>query len=228
MIRNINGVDVFVAVISAGRVENVPKMSERIGPATWIVPSGQKDDYSSGGCEWLLEDGGGLIPGRNIGLETAFDLGMPSVQLSDDLGRIRRFDTKTNIIFEEAVEILIEAIGTTAAKYAGFAPTTDERAFNPDRRIGVHHFIVGDFTLTMPSTPRYDLAVRIKEDYDFTMQHITEYGGVARVNFVAPAFKHRYNDGGAVQIRQDNPELESEMATLLLNRWKPHIRPHPK
>jgi len=224
----IAGEDAYVTVIRAGRPGNVVGMAPLVGPATWYVPAPDVEAYEWGGAEFVAADSGGLTAARNDALEDAFAADLPCVQLSDDLCSIRRFDGPKTETFAGAVGEMFTALADYPdLKYSGFAPTTDERAFSPDKRIGLHHFIVGDFTLTLPSPIRYDASLKLKEDYDFTMQHIVGHGGVVRLNYIAPAFQHRNNVGGAVEARSANPLLEGQTAATLLDRWKPHLRKHP-
>ena len=47
------------------------------------------------------------------------------------------------------------------------------------------------------SIPRFDCEMTLKEDYDFTAQHLHTYGQIARLNRVFVKAKHYTNAGGA-------------------------------
>jgi hypothetical protein len=71
------------------------------------------------------------------------------------------------------------------------------------------HFIVGDFIVVdtrKPNVPRFDEHFSLKEDYDYTAQHLDQYGAVARVNRLLVKAQHRDNPGGAVADRTSKGE----------------------
>ena len=70
------------------------------------------------------------------------------------------------------------------------------------------HFIVGDFIVVQPDSPvRFDTRMTLKEDYDFTAQHLQTHGKVCRVNRLLIHAEHRTNEGGAVTVRNVKTEL---------------------
>ena len=72
------------------------------------------------------------------------------------------------------------------------------------------HFVVGDFVVVQPSSQlRWDEAMTLKEDYDFTCQHIYEFGRVARCNRLLILAEHYVNAGGAVAIRNSKREAQN-------------------
>jgi predicted dienelactone hydrolase len=77
-----------------------------------------------------------------------------------------------------------------------------------------------------PSAPRFDTELKLKEDYDYTAQHIALHGVVARCDFIFASFKHRTNAGGAVAYR--TPEVEQESIKRLQDKWGDAIRLNPR
>jgi hypothetical protein len=92
----------------------------------------------------------------------------------------------------------------------GFAfgePPTKEKAF-----------IIGDFIVVDPSsTVRFDELMCLKEDYDFTANHIATYGRVCRLNRLFVKAIHYSNEGGAVADR--NAKKEDRMIAHLRKKW---------
>ena len=79
-------------------------------------------------------------------------------------------------------------------------------------------FVVGDFLVIDPkSKPRFDEGMTLKEDYDFTSQHLKKYGVVARSNRLIVIAKHYTNAGGAVEARND--EREQYNIAVLRHKW---------
>ena len=201
-----------------------------MGNATWYVRD-QKDVVSYEGAESAIA-AGALCKARNKALNDAHGRGLPCIQLSDDLTRlervfaIRKLNKTVTIPFDMAVATMLNAAQRAQAFLAGVAPTTNKLFFNPSKAITLTNFIVGDFILVRPSPLRFDEEMRLKEDYDFTLQHLKSYGRVARCNNIFAYFSHRKNAGGAVGYR--TAELEQEMIAHLKRKWNHHIRDNPK
>jgi hypothetical protein len=112
----------------------------------------------------------------------------------------------------------------TPYKLAGVAPTSNP--FYGSTTLKLRHFIVGDLMLAAPNPLRFDPAFALKEDYDYTCQHLARYGGVVRVDWILASFRHRTNKGGAVDVR--TPELEQEAIVRLKEKWPDWIRDNPR
>lgn len=218
-----------VAIISARRPKNVPKMHAYTGDGvTWYVAQGDTGAYRAAGAVNIVE-AGDLIAARNAALVAAFDAGVNCVQLSDDLGGIcivNEDKSTDDITLDEAIGFLQKATEVMGVRLAGVAPVANTFYIDPAKPIRDRHFILGDFMLIAPSEPRFDEQLRLKEDYDFTAQHIQRYGGVARCDVVMAKFAHRSNSGGAVSYR--TPELEQAAIDRLTSKWGDAIVPNPR
>jgi hypothetical protein len=67
------------------------------------------------------------------------------------------------------------------------------------------------------SAPRFDPQMRLKEDYDFTAQHVDVYGAASRMNRLFVRARHYTNAGGAVDVR--NAALEQQTIAYLQSKW---------
>lgn len=220
----------YVSVISAGRPDSYGTMSDLMDvAATWYVPLYEENLYEKRGAVTRI-DRGSLCGARNAALDDAFEAGVACVQLSDDLTKLGQLTTaggkagQTPLAFRAAVTQLLDELAVTDFKLAGVAPTANP--FYGSAKPKYRHFIVGDFTVTLPSPERFDQRLKLKEDYDFTAQHIAAYGGVVRADWIMAAFKHRTNPGGAVAFR--TAEREQEAIAYLKGKWGPWIRDNPK
>lgn len=215
----------LVAVISAGRAGNVPKLAPLLEgcDVAWFVPADQAGDYEYAGAEHVIP-AGGLCESRNQALDLAFDQGRPCVQISDDLRKIEWTDGEGKLptTVAQAVRRMLEALESTGLYLAGAAPTAN--AYFYRKALHTDAFIIGDLVTVLPSAPRFDTALKLKEDYDFTLQHVALYGGAARVNGVLATFTHRTNRGGAVAVR--TPDLEDGAIRYLMEKWPGALRPH--
>merc|ERR1719379_5255 len=79
------------------------------------------------------------------------------------------------------------------------------------------NFILGDFFVVDKSKVRFDEAMTLKEDYDFTCAHIKAHGSVLRCNRMTLQVKHYSNVGGAVDER-DKKGKKERMNIAILNR----------
>lgn len=230
MVRPDLGACVFV--VSHARPGNVAPMTQMVGPATWIVGQGEAEAYRAAGAA-IVAEGGPLCASRNLALETAFAQDMPCVQLSDDLVRLERAVSqnggpwgKVPLLLADAVADSLAALRGTGAKLAGAAPTSNLFYFNPKTPLKERAFVVGDFMVIAPSAPRFDETLRLKEDYDFTLQHLAKHGRVARLDWVLATWRHGTNAGGAVEVR--TAALEQESIARLRAKWGKVVVANPK
>lgn len=224
----------WISVISKGRPENVERMSQLVGHATWYVPEDEAMDYIKAGAPsvWgMIEPG--LCVARNAALEDAFTYDLACVQLSDDLRRLEHIAWTPEVgygkhpsTFGNHLRTMEDALITYSAKFAGVAPTNNDFYYNPRLHISQDTFVVGDFIMVKPSAPRFDEELKMKEDYDFTLQHIRHYGTVARCNSLLATFAHRVNKGGVVDTRTEDTEMDA--IKHLKGKWGPWIKLNPK
>ena len=128
--------------------------------------------------------------------------------------------------FEKACSTIYEEMLAIDARLGGVAPTDNPLNFSSRRPVKTSHFIVGDFLVTLPCGVLFDEAFTLKEDYDYTLQHLMRYGVVARCDSILAEFKHRTNIGGAVDVRTS--QLEEENIALLKSKWRRYIVDNPK
>lgn len=227
-----------VAIVSSQRPVNVPHMEALCAPIGpwWYVPPDQADEYRYAGAHHVVEVEG-LCGARNAALRDAAGgghrAGLESVdclQLSDDLRKLglahgpARADVEP-ITVQQAMVLMMWELVNHDAHLAGVAPTSNPY-FAKDR---VHEsaFIVGDMILVRAGCPlQFDEAMLLKEDYDYTCQHLATYGRVARLDNVLADFAHRKNRGGAVAYR--SPAMEQRMIAHLIEKWPEAIKPNPR
>ena len=205
---------IFLAVISKGRPNNVGPMTEIIGQATWYIGRGESRYYKAAGAKqvWQERDGK-LCQSRNGALVAATMFNAPCLQISDDCTGFEWLVENTDgkklgapMKFVSVVEAMKAELENS--KLVGIAPTAN--AFYAKNGVSKRAFILGDLFLThAKQTLRFDEEMTLKEDYDFTMQHIEKYGRVSRLDWLMGKFKHRTNSGGAVSIRTKEEELRN-------------------
>jgi hypothetical protein len=226
--------DLHVAVISARRPHAVPAMLAHLGDlagdTTWYVGAGESDAYRAAGAAATVE-AGALCPARNAALDDAAARGRDCLQLSDDLRWVgwahgRTADSVERLSLRAAAVLLGRALADAGpAELAGVAPTAN--AYFAGAGIQSTHFVVGDLMLVRAGCPlRFDETLLLKEDYDYTCQHLARYGRVARVGRLLASFAHRSNPGGAVAYR--TAAAEQAAIARLMARWPNAIAPNPR
>lgn len=229
-----------VYVISSRRPNNVRNMMDLIDPdfiVNWIVRD--EEDYFAyqeknyDVREFTIRQGGDLICSRNIAINDAFTWNRHCIIIDDDLKKIEFALSKNNkdnvpITFKTAVRKMYEAMVEVPQCYlCGTASTNNAFFFNPMKPISLTHFIGGWFMIIKNGTDlRFDPKIKLKEDYDYTLQHITKYGGAIRCNFILADFAHFSNKGGVVDYRTE--ELEQETIAYLKKKWNGLIKDHPR
>ena len=218
-----------LAVISAKRAVNVPAMQERVGPAVWYVPDADVEDYEKQGAASVVGCGlyGNLSASRNAALEDAFTLNKPCVQSDDDLTKIERVFSPSHsksIGFPAAVRLMLDRLKATPYKLGAVAPTSNR--FFYTKPISTQVFCIASLCVVLPDDIRFDETIPLKEDYDFTLQHISRHGGVVRSDDLLAFYKHYSNKGGAVGYRND--KTEQAAIAILRRKWGNAIRTNPR
>lgn len=104
-------------------------------------------------------------------------------------------------------------------KLAGVFPlSTCARGFGglPEKP---YNFILGDFFVADKSPVRFDENMNLKEDYDFTCQHIKKHGSVIRLERMTVQAKHQTNAGGACSERDKKGLAEQRNIAILMEKW---------
>ena len=231
-------------VISKARAANVGPMHALIGhdAVTWIVPPEDEAAYRENGAV-LVATAEGLCAARNTALSDAFVQDCWCVQMSDDIQSISISpDERRAPCLDEAnrrsgdeglpVPVTPEAAATAVGEemmkrgtFLGGAYVNNNVGFALNAEAwSSHKFIVGDFMVIRPCSLRFDEKMSLKEDYDYTAQHVDEFGAVTRMNRLFVRAKHYTNKGGAVDVR--TAALEQCTINHLTTKWS--LRGYPK
>mmetsp|Transcript_88343 Transcript_88343/g.224883 ORF Transcript_88343/g.224883 Transcript_88343/m.224883 type:complete len:569 (+) Transcript_88343:115-1821(+) len=222
---------------------------------TWYVDEPSLEEYKKLGLKAVV--GGKLCPARNKCLVDAARLGKACVEVSDDISRWEYYDgAQAKDGSDDAVNAAHAAatchiITPVAAARFLLAKLRAAQALAPDKSKAPHlagvyplgscsrafggpeiqnqHFILGDFfVVDVGSKLRFDEEMTLKEDYDFTAQHIFTHGSVIRCTRMTIAAKHQTNAGGACAIRDKKGLEEQKNIAILMRKWPRGIRNHTK
>ncbi|PVH78247.1 hypothetical protein DL98DRAFT_516915 [Cadophora sp. DSE1049] len=162
-----------------------------------------------------------LCRSRNLALQHAFDRNLVCVQLSDDLNNMSWWARDCSNPLERqplsiatAVQIILKQMKLANFYLGGGMPTNNTFWAQTSSKLGdltnkpytTHHFILGDFMVIRPTHLRFNERLSLKEDYEYTVQHIKEYGGVVRCFQILAQWRHYTNEGGVVGYRTDDEE----------------------
>lgn len=225
--------EVYVAVISARRPQNVPAMENHLQGVKhqWVVPAGQGDDYFYAGATDVTEVASTQdTHQRNHALRIAGT--RYCIQTDDDLRKLQFVmpgQKPRPCGMAEAIDLLIKACEVNDAYYSGVAPT--DNAYFTRQMFTLDGFIRSALTCYRPDTRSegklfYDDQFPLKGDYDLTCQHLQRYGRVARVDSLLGSFAYGQGSGGCVDYR--TPELEQEVIARLMAKWPDAITPNAK
>lgn len=216
-------------VISAGRANALPFDKHALSTYVFCVKTGEGDQYRAAGCQHVYETGT-LMQSRNWALDHAFNNGHICVQLSDDLKSVKlnphvAAGKKDTVRLQQAITVMVEKLSAVKGlRLLGVPPTSN--AFFAKQPLSKNTFCIGDAIFVKPSEPRFDDNLTLKEDYDFTLQHIDRYGIACRYQRFLWEFQHYSNPGGAVAYRDDAREQKN--INYLLRKWPNHLRLNPK
>jgi hypothetical protein len=221
----------ILTCISHNRQENVKQFFEKVGTSEvvfFVKDEKDKQEYINNGAKKVIVSGS-LMDSRNASLDYCFSLNKICVQLSDDLEKImvNNFTGKRTYDYVNVVDVLENIIPdfiSNKCYFAGFPPTNNP--FFSLKEKEYNKFIVGDFILVKPNHLKFDNNLKLKEDYDYTLQHINKLNGTIRYGNYLNSFKHYSNKGGAVDYRTNI--LEQETINYLKKKWGDCIKLNSK
>lgn len=208
----------------------------------WYVDEASLEEYKALGCNAKV--GGKLTPARNMALDDAKKKKLVCVQVSDDISRWWYYDCEKQHLggedhFKKANQALLgtkkHCVSPLAAAQfilakmrsdpdkphlGGVFPTGNAAMSIGGAEFAKEHFILGDFFVAEPASPcRFDNTMTLKEDYDFTCQHLKTHGSVLRCQRMMIQVKHATNAGGAVAARDSAGVKEKQNIAILQKKW---------
>jgi hypothetical protein len=145
------------------------------------------------------------------------------IQVDDDAlsfhsfekGKLQKFIDvdKINNIIENQFRLCDE----WGLKLWGFALAADYKFYREYSPFSTQGVIGANIVGIINNPLRFDARLKVKEDYDYAMQHIAKYGGALRFMKYGIDVIHLTNEGGCVSYR--TKEVEMDAYNILKNKW---------
>ncbi len=155
----------------------------------------------------------GITPTRNWILD--HNKSNYHIQVDDDARSFHKYEKTELVRFTEPERIdsilntmflMTDEIGY---KVWGLAMASDYKFYRPFAPFSTQGIVVANLIGIIKNPLRFDERLRVKEDYDYSMQHIYKYGGVLRTHKYGIDVIHLTNEGGCVGYRTKEVELQA-------------------
>lgn len=232
---------IYVAIPTKGRAGQVTTLGLLQGLAgietTLFVEPDEEKSYEAAegrlyscGVVTIPEGGKGMAYVRNRILE-AYPEGSHVVMLDDDIESFLRLSMTTGLkdITGQAIvtqwEQAFKKTEGEGKKLWGVYPISNP-FYMKAGQVKRDGFIIGTVMGVIVNSLRFDEQLRLKSDYDYTLQNMETYGGVLRFEYLTVEAKHYGNPGGCNSYR--NETVNAEMVKILMKKWGGMIRENPR
>lgn len=196
----------------------------------FVNNSKQKNEYSKHArCEVLVTDREGITPNRNSILDH-YGMGERVLMLDDDVINVKKLVGEkvmkpvSGRELQSFVEMAFFQCDRVGCHLWGVYPIANH--FFMSSTISSNNFIIGTFSGIIVTELRMDEELGLKEDYDFTIQHIFRDRKVLRYNSLAVHAKHYQNKGGCVDYR--TAEMEQKAIAVLKAKYPSFVVDNPR
>lgn len=178
----------------------------------------------------------GITPTRNFILDYAQERGERwVVQTDDDAKHFTYFENDTKapgIAVEDdrklqIIENMFEMTCDLGTNLFGFQVSYDPKFYREYSPFSFTSVIVGNFMGIVEDGQRFDERLKLKEDYDFSLQSLYKHRRILRFNKYAWAVEHHDTAGGCKAYR--GFDTESQAIKTLQAKWgRKIVAVHPK
>tara|TARA_R100001594_G_scaffold73796_3_gene108379 strand:+ start:1962 stop:2678 length:717 start_codon:yes stop_codon:yes gene_type:complete len=137
------------------------------------------------------------------------------MQVDDDARSFHKYEETELVKFTdpERIDRILETMflmtDEIGYKVWGLAMASDYKFYRPFAPFSTQGIVVANLIGIINNPLRFDERLRVKEDYDYSMQHIYKYGGVLRSHKYGIDVIHLTNEGGCVGYRTKDVELNA-------------------
>lgn len=145
------------------------------------------------------------------------------IQVDDDAlsfhmfegGKMRKFIDPQKI--HEIIDNQFQLCEDWGLKAWGFSLAADYKFYREYTPFSTQGVIGANIIGIIKNELRFDERLKVKEDYDYSMQHIAKYKGVLRCMKYGIDVVHLTNEGGCVAYRTKDTEMEAY--NVLVQKW---------
>ena len=205
----------------------IKSQTQKIFPFAKVVcAESESESYKQAGNEIIVcpdNVQGNLCRVRNWIIEQNKNNFDAIVLLDDDYQHVHRYcNARESEVkgedFAVYMENLAEQCRDWGFKFFGVNPASDKQSYSEHTPFSTLSYIGGPLQGFITDTEcRYDETLKLKEDYDMTLQNCAKYGGCLRANFLHYHVKQAEQTGGCATYR--TTEKERENFNLLKIKW---------
>ncbi|MCK9461601.1 MAG: hypothetical protein M0R80_18385 [Proteobacteria bacterium] len=200
-----------------------------------FCPKREADEYRKFYGDKVFEvpdDIKGITATRNFILDHS---GKYVIQCDDDVIGFYRMNSRKENKYEELTkEHLYEVIDNSflmaeeiETNLWGFNLSRDKKFYREYSPISLSSVLVANFFGMINDGQRFDERVKLKEDYDYSLESLRRHRKILRFNQYAFFVQHQSNSGGCVDYR--TMDLEKDTIKLLKRKWGSKIiKTNPK
>lgn len=229
-----------IAIPTVGRYEVITIANLGLNPEQvylFVNTASERKRYKKKNpdCNIIIVGKKGVSEARNAILEY-FD-GKPVVMCDDDIKGIFKLNPagvlrkdKLVKLNPDEVQAFIKKGFDYCKKYKtalwGVYPIKNH--FFMSNKIKPSGFIIGTFSgmIADPKNIKFDTTMRLKEDYDYTCQHILKYKKIIRFDNYCVEAIHYSNKGGCQDYRDKSKEMAA--CEILMERYPQWVSLNPK
>ena len=195
--------------------------------STIVCPESQVKDYKEyhDSVLGVPDEIKGITATRNWILNNCDDEWM--IQVDDDARAFRKIerDQQSHFTDPERIDKIVSNMFVLTSEWGlkcwGLAMATDHKYYREYCPFVTQCSIGANIIGIIRNPLRFDERLKVKEDYDYSMQHIYKYGGALRFNKYGVDVIHLTNKGGCVDYRTKDTELEAY--EILLKKWGKNV-----
>lgn len=209
----------------AGKVTSIDILGNAKHLAVVFCPQSEADAYREhhGEVVGVPDSVKGITATRNHILDYAKDRGIKRiVQVDDDAYMWVYFQNRQRVDLPDHKKLglltnffdMAEAMGTNLF---GFQVSSDPKFYREYSPFSLTSVVVGNLMGIIDDGQRFDERLKLKEDYDFSLQTLYRHRRILRGNRYSWRVEHHDTDGGCKSYRSMSAELEA--IEILQAKW---------
>jgi hypothetical protein len=191
-----------------------------------VVRDSEAEEYIKNGNEIIIVPDsaqGNVSRIRNYIMNNLMGDNDAIVVMDDDCSGVFRWEEGKKVkLTPDELQFISEDLSNLCSEWGykmwGLSCVPDKMSNREGTPFNTLNFIGGPFQgIIKGNEIQYDEELSLKEDYDFTLQHIRKYNGCLRVNYLCYDVKQAEQSGGCATYR--NSDKEKQQFEALQKKW---------